>query len=64
MSRQKELDAHPKPIQEIELIGQLKNTDSENADGTQSVCFKDLRKTFKKSFKKRSLTFSQGSLTV
>ena len=37
MSRQKELDADLKAIEEIELIGQLKNHDGVNADGTQSI---------------------------
>ena len=35
MSRQKDLDAHPKAIQEIELIGWLKNDNGEKLDGTQ-----------------------------
>ena len=36
-SRQKELDADPKAIQQIEFVGKLKNTDGVNADGTQSM---------------------------
>ena len=39
LSRQKELDADPKAIQQIEFVGQLTNTDGENADGTQSMFF-------------------------
>ena len=35
--RKKELDADPKAIQEIEFIGQLKNTDGVNADNAQSM---------------------------
>ena len=35
LSRQKDLDAHPKAIQEIELIGWLKNDNGEKLDGTQ-----------------------------
>ena len=41
--RQKELDADPKAIQQIEFVGQLKNTDGVNATGTQSVCFENFR---------------------
>ena len=37
MSRQKEVDADPKSIQQIEFAGQLKNIDGVNADGTQSI---------------------------
>ena len=37
MSRQKELEANSKTIQQRELVGQLKNTDSLNANGTQSM---------------------------
>ena len=54
---QKELDADPKAIQEIEFFGQLKNTEGENADGTQSMfVLTILEKT-----KERWLKFSQGS---
>ena len=43
--RQKELDADPKTIQQIEFFGQLKNADGVNADGTQSIfIFKILEK--------------------
>ena len=37
MSRQKELDADLKAIEEIILTGQLKNHDGVNPDGTQSI---------------------------
>ena len=37
LSRQKELDADRKAIQEIEFVGQLKNIDVINADGTQNM---------------------------
>ena len=37
LSRQKELDADPKAILQIEFIGQLKNEDGINADETQSM---------------------------
>ena len=36
-SGQKELDASPKAIYEIEFVGQLKNTDGENVTGTKST---------------------------
>ena len=34
LSRQKELDTDPKAIQQIEFVGQLKNENGINADGT------------------------------
>ena len=37
LSRQKELDADPKAIQQIEFVGQLKNIDRINAYGIQSM---------------------------
>ena len=37
--RQKELDADPKATQQIEFVGELKNYDGVNADGTQSMFF-------------------------
>ena len=37
LSRQKELDADPKATQQIEFIGQLKNVDGVDADGTQNM---------------------------
>ena len=37
LNGQKELDADPKSIQQIEFVGQLKNTDGTNEDGTQSM---------------------------
>ena len=38
MSRQEELDANPKAIQQIEFIGQLKNA-ADAIDDDESVCF-------------------------
>ena len=35
LSRQKELDVDPKAIQQIDLVGQLKNIDGINADGAE-----------------------------
>ena len=37
LSRLKELDADPKAIQHIEIVGQLKNENGVNADGTVSI---------------------------
>ena len=37
LSRQKELDADPKAIQQTEFVWQLKNKDDINADGAESV---------------------------
>ena len=48
MSRQKELDADLKAIEEIELIGQLKNHDGVNGWCTIHLCFNDFRKKSKK----------------
>ena len=37
LSKQEELDADPKAIQQIEFIGQLKDVDGINADRTQNM---------------------------
>ena len=37
LSRQKELDANPKEIQQIEYVGQLQNIACINADGAESM---------------------------
>ena len=60
MSREKELDADPKTIQQIEFVGQLNNTDGENADGTQSMFVL----TILEKIKETRLKFSQGSITI
>ena len=39
LSRQRELDADLKVIQEVEFVEQLINTDGVNTDGTQSMFF-------------------------
>ena len=57
MSQQKELDADPKAIQQIELARQLKNTDGVNADGEQSMFVLTI-------LEEARLKFSQGSVTV
>ena len=59
-SRQKELDAVSKAIQQIEFFGQLKNDDVENADGTRFMFVL----TILEKIKKTRLKFSQGSVTV
>ena len=59
LHRQKELDADPKAIQQIDFVGHLKNIDDWNADGTQSFCFTNLE-----NIKQTRLKFSQGSVTV
>ena len=44
LNRLKELDADPKAIEQMEMVGQLKNEDAINADGPESVYFDDFRK--------------------
>ena len=60
LSRQKELDADPKAIQQIEFVGKLNIAGSINTDGAESVfnltIWEKLKKTRSKS--------SQGSVTV
>ena len=36
LSRQKELDANPKAIQQIEFVGQIKKTDDKRSNKKQS----------------------------
>ena len=60
LSRQNELDADPKAIQQIEFVGQLISNDSENADGTQSMFVL----TILEKIKETRLKFSQGSITA
>ena len=59
MSQQNELDADPKAIQQIELAGQLKNTDGVNADGEQSMFVL----TILEKIKEARLKFSQVTET-
>ena len=64
LSRQKELDADPKVIQQIEFVGQLKKVDdngtaTDTSNGQSMFVLKNVGK-----FKKASLEFSQGSVTV
>ena len=63
LSRQKELDADPKAMQQIEFVGQLEklhnNDNAEDAGNDQSM----LALTILEKIKER-LKFSQGSVTV
>ena len=59
MSRQKELHADPKAIQQIEFVGKLKNPDNEIiANGFIFVL------TILEKIKETRLKFSQGSVTA
>ena len=60
MSRQKERDADPKAIQQIEFVGQWKNINGINADVTESM----FALTILEKIKETRLKFSQGSVTV
>ena len=59
-SWQKELDADPKTIQQIEFVGKFKNVDGINDDGTEYMFVS----TMLEKIKETSLEFSQGSVTV
>ena len=60
LSRQKELDADPKAIQQIEFVWQLKNKDDINADGAESVFIL----TILEKIKETRFQFSEWSVTV
>ena len=60
LSRQIELDADPKAIQQVEFVEQLKYVDGINANGTLSIF---VLATLEK-IKETRLKFSQGSVTV
>ena len=60
LSRQKELDADPKAIQEIEFVWQLKNLGRINANRTQSMFVL----TILEKIKETRLQFSQTNVTV
>ena len=60
LSRQKELGDNPKTIQQIKFLGQLKNVDDINADGTQSMSYLAILEKIKET----RLKFTQGSVTV
>ena len=59
LSRQKELDADPKAIQKIELVGQFKNPDDVVVANISMFFLTILEK-----IKETRLKFSQGSVTV
>ena len=60
LSRQKELHADPKAIQQIELVGQLKNTYGENAGGTEYMFVLIILEKIKET----KLKFSQRSVIL
>ena len=64
LSRQKELDADPKAIQQIEFVRQLEklddNDNAKDAGNGQSMFFS----TILEKIKETRLTFSQGSVKV
>ena len=64
LNRQKELDADPKAIQQIEFVGQLKNVDNDynaiDADGRQSMFIL----TILEKIKETRLKLSQESVKV
>ena len=64
LSRQKELDADPKAIQQIQFVGQLRkldNNDNTTDEGNDQSML--VLKTLEK-IKETQWTFSQGSVTV
>ena len=65
LSRQKELDADPKAIQQIEFVGQLKKLDN-NYNATDEVGNDQsmFRLTILEKIKETTLKFSQGKVTV
>ena len=60
LSRQKELDADPKAIQQIEFVGKLNIVGGINTDRAESV----FNLTIWENFKKTRSKSSQGSVTV
>ena len=48
LNRQKESDADSNTILQIEFVGQLKNTDGANADGTRSIFVPTILETKKR----------------
>ena len=65
LSRQKELDADPKAIQQIEFVGKLKKLDAEDnatdaGDNDQSMFVLIILEKINET----RLKFSQGSVTV
>ena len=58
-NRQKELDADPKEIQQIELVGQLRKLNADNNNDESTFILTVLEK-----IKVTRLKISQGSVTV
>ena len=67
LSRQKELDTDPKAIKQIEFVGQLKNVDGINADGTHNMVIltilKNERNKIKIFARKRTSIIKDGKLS-
>ena len=61
-SRKKELDADPKPIQQIVFVKQLKDEDDVNESGVNAQSMFVL--TLSEIIEGTRLKFSQGSVTV
>ena len=59
LSRQKELDSDPKAIQQIEFVGQLKNSDDQIVANESMLVLTILEK-----IKERRLKLSQASVKV
>ena len=60
LSRQKELDADPKAIEQIEFVGHLINIDGVNADGTKYMFVL----TILEKIKEARLKISQGGVPI
>ena len=60
MNKRQKIDADPKAIQQIELVGQLKNDDGDNAD-VRNLC---LLKQFFEKIREPRLTFSPESVII
>ena len=61
LSRKKELDADPKAIQQIDLVGQLKTIYGINADGAESMVILAI---FEKKLRSKIKTFSRKSNSI
>ena len=64
MSRQKELDADPKAIQQIEFVGKVKKLDHNENDTDAGNDQSMFVLAILEKIKETRLKFSQGSVTV
>ena len=64
LSRQKELDADPKAIQQTEFVGQLKKLDDDDNGTDASNDQSMFLLTILERIKQKRLKFSQGNVTV